>query len=370
MTGFVTQIGEAFVGIRSRGRPPQHRARRQGRSGRDGLGHRPGHPPCRARRLPDHGAPGVPAKPMTLFVNKATLEGGAHSTMTWGPAQAGVASGVLWAVADGIVPADLVDDLVLIAAVWVNPAAADEALVYDNNRTATRDALAAGAGATAHAGRGPRVPGPGAQRLLPATRGDLSPDARVPGRAHVDAAERACDDAPGPTPRSIGAPPCPASKADTPSSPEPPAGSASRPPDCSWPRGRRWSWPTSTTSGARPSPRSWATAPATCTWTWPRRVPSSSAIDGVGVGLRRSRLRVQQRRQSRLARPGRGDRHGAVRPDGRPSTCGVCSWASGPPPGSCGPRATAASSTRPAWPGCRPTTAGTTTALPRRPSPT
>ena len=52
---------------------------------------------------------------------------------------------MLWAVADGIVDADLVDDLVLIAAVWVNPAAVDEALVYDNNRTATRDALAAGA---------------------------------------------------------------------------------------------------------------------------------------------------------------------------------------------------------------------------------
>ena len=58
---------------------------------------------------------------MTLFVNKATLEGESHSTMTWGPAQAGVASGVLWAVADGIVPPDLVDDLVLVAAVWVNP---------------------------------------------------------------------------------------------------------------------------------------------------------------------------------------------------------------------------------------------------------
>jgi 5,6,7,8-tetrahydromethanopterin hydro-lyase len=89
--------------------------------------------------------PGIPARPMTLFVNKATLEGDSHATMTWGPAQAGVASGVLWAVADGIVAAEAVDELVLIAAVWVSPQAADEALVYDNNRTATRDALAAGA---------------------------------------------------------------------------------------------------------------------------------------------------------------------------------------------------------------------------------
>jgi 5,6,7,8-tetrahydromethanopterin hydro-lyase len=82
---------------------------------------------------------------MTLFVNKATLDGDTHSTMTWGPAQAGVASGVLWAVADGTIDADLVDELVLIAAVWVNPEASDGSLVYENNRTATRDALAAGA---------------------------------------------------------------------------------------------------------------------------------------------------------------------------------------------------------------------------------
>ena len=47
--------------------------------------------------------------------------------------------------ADGIIEADLVDALVLIAAVWVNPEAADEALVYENNRAATHDALAAGA---------------------------------------------------------------------------------------------------------------------------------------------------------------------------------------------------------------------------------
>lgn len=87
--------------------------------------------------------PGLPVKPLTLFVNKAELGAGAgeHSRLTWGAAQAGVASGVLWAVADDVVSAGNVDDLLLIAAVWVNPAAADEALVYRNNRRATRNAL-------------------------------------------------------------------------------------------------------------------------------------------------------------------------------------------------------------------------------------
>ncbi len=35
------------------------------------------------------------------------------------------------------------DDLVLIAAVWVNPAASDADLVYQNNRAATAGALRA-----------------------------------------------------------------------------------------------------------------------------------------------------------------------------------------------------------------------------------
>lgn len=85
--------------------------------------------------------PGLPVKPLTLFVNKAELKGERHSRLTWGAAQAGVASGVLWAVADGVVQPHDVDDLLLIAAVWVDPLAEFEALVYENNRQATRHAL-------------------------------------------------------------------------------------------------------------------------------------------------------------------------------------------------------------------------------------
>lgn len=89
--------------------------------------------------------PGLAVKPLTLFVNKAPLSGGTHGILTWGAAQAGVAGGVADAVADGTVPRDALDDLVLIAAVWVDPAAADAELVYANNRQATRTALANGA---------------------------------------------------------------------------------------------------------------------------------------------------------------------------------------------------------------------------------
>lgn len=88
--------------------------------------------------------PGVPVKPMTLFVNKASISGDVHGTLTWGAAQAGVAGGVADAMADQIIAAADVDELVLIAAVWVNPEARDAELVYANNRAATRAALEAG----------------------------------------------------------------------------------------------------------------------------------------------------------------------------------------------------------------------------------
>jgi 5,6,7,8-tetrahydromethanopterin hydro-lyase len=85
--------------------------------------------------------PGVAISPPTLFVNKAPIGDDAHGTMTWGPAQAGLAKGVAEAFEDGVLAAGEVDDLVLIAAVWVNPAADDAGAVYENNRAATREAL-------------------------------------------------------------------------------------------------------------------------------------------------------------------------------------------------------------------------------------
>jgi 5,6,7,8-tetrahydromethanopterin hydro-lyase len=89
--------------------------------------------------------PGLPAKPLTLFVNKATIAGDEHGVLTWGAAQAGVAGGVADAVAEGVISEADADDLLLIAAVWVNPAARDAGKVYANNRAATTAALRAGA---------------------------------------------------------------------------------------------------------------------------------------------------------------------------------------------------------------------------------
>ena len=89
--------------------------------------------------------PNLPVKPMTLFVNKATIASETHARLTWDAAQLGVASGVLDAVADGTLSGDHASSLVLIAAVWVDPAAQDADLVYAHNRQATAEALRNGA---------------------------------------------------------------------------------------------------------------------------------------------------------------------------------------------------------------------------------
>lgn len=85
--------------------------------------------------------PGVPAVPPTLFVNKAAITGPVHGNITWGAAQAGVAQGIGQALEQSVIDNGDVDNLVLIAAVWVNPGADDEAQVFQNNRVATLDAL-------------------------------------------------------------------------------------------------------------------------------------------------------------------------------------------------------------------------------------
>lgn len=88
--------------------------------------------------------PGLAVQPATLFVNKAAIEHDRHGALTWGAAQAGVASGVTDALAERVIDPSSVDDLALIAAVWVNPAADDAAAVFANNRAATQAALVAG----------------------------------------------------------------------------------------------------------------------------------------------------------------------------------------------------------------------------------
>ena len=144
MSDFVTQIGEGFVG---EGPDTAHINTVLGKFGSPvesawatALAHpAPGHTPFMVVTQP-----GVAVKPLTLFVNKATIASEQHGELTWGAAQAGVAAGVVAAVRDGDVDPTLADDLLLIVAVWVDPRAHDAGMVFANNRDAVAAALRAG----------------------------------------------------------------------------------------------------------------------------------------------------------------------------------------------------------------------------------
>ena len=87
--------------------------------------------------------PGMPVQPMTLMVPKLAVP---EARLMLGAAQAGVAEAVVSAVADGVIDAYDAPRTLLVVAVWLDPAATDEDLVFANQRAAARAALRAGAG--------------------------------------------------------------------------------------------------------------------------------------------------------------------------------------------------------------------------------
>ena len=81
---------------------------------------------------------GVLVRPVTVVVNKVTLGHEPLDSITWGAAQLGISQGVLDAVADGAIDPAIAGSLVLLVAVWVDPAVSDETAVRKANRAATR----------------------------------------------------------------------------------------------------------------------------------------------------------------------------------------------------------------------------------------
>lgn len=96
----------------------------------------PGHEPLVAILEPN-----LTVKPVTLIVPTVTIRSMRQASMIYGPAQAAVAKAVADSLADGILPKEAVDDLIIIANVFVHPAAVDRQRVYINNYKAMRHAL-------------------------------------------------------------------------------------------------------------------------------------------------------------------------------------------------------------------------------------
>jgi 5,6,7,8-tetrahydromethanopterin hydro-lyase len=92
-------------------------------------------------------APNLPAKPDTIMANKVTLKGANQVMHMFGPAQAGVARGVVDAVSEGIIPQDQVENLCIIVGVFIHWDAADDKKIFDWNREATKLSVARAMGA-------------------------------------------------------------------------------------------------------------------------------------------------------------------------------------------------------------------------------
>ncbi len=85
--------------------------------------------------------PNLPPKPHTLLVPKVTVKDMEDTGKIFGPAQAAVAKAVADSVEEGIIPADKVDDWVIICSVFIHPQASDYRRIYQYNYGATKMAL-------------------------------------------------------------------------------------------------------------------------------------------------------------------------------------------------------------------------------------
>ncbi len=85
--------------------------------------------------------PNLPPKPHTLIVPKVTIKNMADTGKIFGPAQAAVAKAIADSSEEGIIPANKLDEWVIICSVFIHPKATDYRKIYQYNYGATKMAL-------------------------------------------------------------------------------------------------------------------------------------------------------------------------------------------------------------------------------------
>ena len=85
--------------------------------------------------------PNLPPKPATLIVPKVTVKNMDQAAQIFGPAQTAVAKAVADSVAEGVIPKEKVEELVVIVSVFIHPEAKDYDAIYRYNYGATKLAL-------------------------------------------------------------------------------------------------------------------------------------------------------------------------------------------------------------------------------------
>jgi 5,6,7,8-tetrahydromethanopterin hydro-lyase len=86
--------------------------------------------------------PNLAVKPATVMITKVTIKGMKQAVQMFGPAQAAVAQAVADSVAEGVIPEDQCEDLVIVCGVFIHPAAEDNKKIYEYNLEATKMAIA------------------------------------------------------------------------------------------------------------------------------------------------------------------------------------------------------------------------------------
>lgn len=85
--------------------------------------------------------PNLAVKPATVMITKFTMDNINQAVQMFGPAQAAVAKAVADAVAEGTIPKDQCEDLVIVCGVFIHKAAEDNKKIYDFNYGATKEAI-------------------------------------------------------------------------------------------------------------------------------------------------------------------------------------------------------------------------------------
>jgi 5,6,7,8-tetrahydromethanopterin hydro-lyase len=73
-----------------------------------------------------------------MLITKVTIKGMKQAVQMFGPAQYAVAKAVADSVADGTIPASIVEDVVIVCGVFIHPGAEDNAKILKYNYEATK----------------------------------------------------------------------------------------------------------------------------------------------------------------------------------------------------------------------------------------
>ncbi len=82
--------------------------------------------------------PNLAVKPATVLITKVTIKGAKQAVQMFGPAQAAVAKAVADSVAEGVIPRDQCEKLVIVCGVFIHWQAEDDKKIYDYNYEATK----------------------------------------------------------------------------------------------------------------------------------------------------------------------------------------------------------------------------------------